>query len=109
MTTPANKIMQTGQWTGSESYRVACSCSDDKCDITAWIDIVPEEDINQVNLSFYVNTISPWYNKSFNRFKAIWSLITNGYVEQEHVMMLDPSTLQSFIDVLEHAKTKVIK
>ena len=53
-----------------------------------WIEVGDESDadLQNVTVTFYVETSSPWYRIS--RWRQIWAMLTRGYAKQEHALIL---------------------
>jgi len=99
--TSANGIMQISEYENSCSYRVACECSDPEHDVTAWIDITPDQDsINVVNVEFYIETTTAWWDAGFSRIRAAWDILVHGYRKEGHTMLLNEQTALNFADAL---------
>ena len=84
---PAQGLMQTGNWPHAKSFRIACECSYNEHAVDAWIE-VSKEYPTEITVEFHVNTYSPFWEKSFNRIKIAWNVLMHGYHKQEHHMLL---------------------
>ena len=83
---PAKGILLQKEFKDSKVYTVACDCGDPAHGVTMWIESNAEIDTDDINLTFYVETVSPWWN--LGRLKQIWQIITTGYLKQEATVIL---------------------
>jgi len=107
---PAHGIMLLDRWPDTDSYRVACSCGDSGHDVTAWIEVKEEQDVQEVEVSFFVHGRSPDWRPGWSRWRAIWNLLWQGHHESENTLLLDrqaalnlSSAIQASIDRLEES------
>ena len=79
---PAQGIMLDRNWGTARSYTIACDCGEPDHFQQMWIEVGDESDadLQNVTVTFYVETASPWY--SVNRWRQIWQMLTRGYVKQ---------------------------
>ena len=80
--------MRLNRWPDADAYRVACSCGDSDHDVTTWIEVQPESDIQEVEITFYVQGRSPHWRPAWNRWRAAWDMLWQGYHESEHTLLL---------------------
>jgi hypothetical protein len=85
---PAVGIMLNRNWGTARSYTIACECGGIDHYPQMWIEVGDESDqeLQNVTVTFYVETSSPWYRVS--RWRQIWSMLTRGYVRQESTLIL---------------------
>ena len=71
--TPAQGIMLNRNWGTACSYTIACECGSRDHSANMWIEVGDESDadLQNVTVTFYVETASPWY--SLNRWQEIVS------------------------------------
>lgn len=100
---PAQGIMQQFDLESYKVYKIACDCGEDEHAISAHIGIEGDEEVELVNISFYVDTYTPWYSSRFNRFKAIWKLLTTGVIELEHHLLLNTQSALNFSATIDQA------
>jgi hypothetical protein len=84
---PAKGITLTGKWPDAVAYRVECECSDPDHAAVVWMEVNGDPEIKNVDLSFYVNTTTPFW--SMSRWQAIWNLLTHGHHQGQHTLLLD--------------------
>lgn len=105
--TPASSILKMSEFKNSVSYRVECNCSTPEHGVNMWVEVDSEEDFKQVNLAFIVQTTTQnACKKTFNRFQAVWDLLTKGYHTSEAYLILDE---QAAINVANTILTDVKK
>ena len=109
--TPAHGIMANADFGDSKSYTITCECTDSKHDVHMWIELNSDEDNRDVEMIFYVNTTTPFWKEGFNRFKAAWDILVNGYREDQHTLILNKqaalnvaSTINKVVKELEGKK-----
>lgn len=85
--TPAKGVMMTGRWSNAVCYHVECECADPDHAVKTWIEVNGDPEVEHVDLSFYVNTTTPVWRAS--RWRAVWNLLTHGYHEAQHTLILD--------------------
>jgi|688.fasta_scaffold1640357_1 hypothetical protein len=95
---PATGIMKTFDNEDSAAYRIACDCHTSDHDINMWVEL--DRDEYNINVSFYVESYTPWWNQYFNRFKVIWKLLTTGYFQREHHTILNSQTALNFANTI---------
>lgn len=99
--TPAVGISQTGHYKDAKSFNVRCDCHSDEHDVNMWIEIQDTDpDVQSVEVSFYVETWSPFWDKHLTRFKMIWNILTKGYHKQEHHLILNKQAATNFANTI---------
>jgi hypothetical protein len=53
------------------------------------IELEGDKDCRDVNMTFYVNTTTPFWKPGFNRFRAAWDILVHGYREDQHTLILN--------------------
>jgi len=101
--TPAQGIMLNRNWGTARSYTIACECGDTDHFPQMWIEVGDENDADfqNVTVTFYVETVSPWYSTS--RWRQIWSMLTRGYVKQESTLILNKQAALNLSTVLRNS------
>jgi hypothetical protein len=87
--TPARGIMLDSNFGDSQVYTIDCDCHDSDHQVHMWIEINGDEDCKDVEMTFYVNTITPIWKPGFNRFKAAWDILFKGYREEQRSLILN--------------------
>jgi hypothetical protein len=103
--TPAEGIMQTGEWRDAKTYVIACECSDSEHQVNMWIEVDGDDETQDVQVGFYVDTWTPFWDSKFNRFKAAWDILFKGVNRQEHHLLLRKQAAVNFAKTIE----KVVK
>ena len=85
--TPAQGIMLDKDFGDAKVYTVACECGDPNHMANIWIEATSDAKVQDVTLTFYVNTESKWW--SINRFQQIWEILSTGYVKTESSIILN--------------------
>lgn len=97
---PAQGIMETYRDANSVSYRVDCACQHDDHSISAWIEVHPERNNQDVEITFYVNTFTPVFASKFARFRAALNILFRGESRQQHEIILNKQTAINFTETL---------
>ena len=100
--TPAAGIMLDRNWGNARSYTIACDCGERDHYPQMWIEVGGEEDANlqNVTVTFYVETASPWYRLS--RWRQIWTMLTHGHVRQESTLILSQQAALNLSTVIRN-------
>ena len=101
--TPAQGIMLDRNWGHARSYTIACECGGRDHFPQMWIEVGDESDaeLQNVTVTFYVETVSPWY--SLNRWRQIWTMLTRGYVRQESALILSKQAALNLSTVIRNS------
>jgi hypothetical protein len=109
--TPAKGIMIDADYGNSKSYTIACDCQDGDHQVHMWIELADDEDNKDVELTFYVNTTTPFWKEGFSRVKAAWDILIHGYREDQHTLILNKqaalnvaSTINKVVEELQGKK-----
>jgi hypothetical protein len=104
---PAEGIMIQKDWGKARSYTVACDCGDHEHNAHMWIEVSPEADVQDITLTFYVQTTNKWWDK--NRFKQIWEIITKGYTKNEATVILSKQGALNLSTVIRNSVNDLSK
>ena len=96
---PAEGILKRNEWGDSVLYQVTCSCGDAGHDHNVWVEVDP--DINDVMVTTYTMQKSKWWEQS--RWRTIWRLLTQGYVEFEATLIMTPQQALNYAETLKTA------
>ena len=101
--TPAQGIMLDRNWGDARSYTIACECGGREHYPQMWIEVGSEDDaeLQNVTVTFYVETVSPWYQLS--RWRQIWTMLTRGYVRQESNVILSKQAALNLSTVIRNS------
>ncbi len=105
--TPAEGIMIQKEWSNAQSYTVACDCGDHEHNVHMWIEVTPEKDVQDVTLTFYVQTTNSWWDKS--RWKQIWEILTKGYTKNEATVILSKQGALNLSTVIRNSVNDLSK
>jgi hypothetical protein len=96
--TPAEGILKRRDWGNAQTYQVVCECQDADHDHNVWV----EADNHCVTVTTYTQQKSKWWEMS--RWRTIWTLLTQGYVEYESSIIM---TQQQALNYAETLKTAI--
>jgi hypothetical protein len=96
--TPAEGILKRRDWGDAQTYQVVCECQDADHDHNVWV----EADNHCVTVTTYTQQKSKWWEMS--RWRTIWRLLTQGYVEYESSIIM---TQQQALNYAETLKTAI--
>lgn len=99
--TPAQGILKHNSWGDSVMYQVACDCMD--TDHMHTVDV--EADENDVTVTVYVKTTTPFWSRS--RWREIWRILTRGYAEYEACIILKEQAALNYANALTSASKDV--
>ena len=106
---PAQGIMINNEYKDSTSYTIACSCYETDHQVHMWIDVDGDALCKDVNLTFYVNTTTPFWKKGFSRIKAAWDILVNGYREDHHTLILNRASALNMAYAISETISKLDK
>lgn len=105
--TPAEGIMIQKDWGKARSYTVACDCGDHEHNVHMWIEAKPEPDVQDVTLTFYVQTTNNWWDK--NRWRQMWEILTKGYTKNEATVILSKQGALNLSTVIRNSVNDLSK
>jgi hypothetical protein len=94
--TPAAGISLSGDYGDATNYKVECACSSPDHAVHMWIELNGDDDAQDIQVGFYADTWTPWWNKYYNRFGCMWTLLTTGIVKYEHHFLLNKQAATNF-------------
>lgn len=106
---PALGIMKTGDWENSKAFRIACDCRHSDHDVNAWVELTNDPDDTSVDISFYVEGTTPFWNTGFSRIRAAWNMLIHGYHQEEHCLILRAQVAKNFITALDKSVKELEK
>lgn len=87
---PAHGISIDGEYKDAVSFNVECDCSNDDHAIKMWIEVSHDNEIPEVEVTFYVTTQTEhFWNNWWSRIKAVYDIIFKGVHKQQHTMLLN--------------------
>ena len=93
--------MSTGSWKDTRSFRVACDCHSTDHDVNAWIEIDPDHEHRTVDVEFFVEGTTPFWQKGFSRVRAAWNMLVHGYHREQHCLILRGQAARNFAAAIE--------
>lgn len=106
---PAEGIMQTGNWPDAHSFHIECECSDPNHAVDMWIEVNPDRETESVALGFYVQGTAPFWQEGWNRFRAAWQVLTQGYYRTENHLILSKQAAVNLTGAVEQSIKKLEK
>ena len=104
---PAEGVMIQKDWGKARSYTVACDCGDHEHNVHMWVEVSPEPDVQDVTLTFYVQTTNNWWDK--NRWRQIWEILTKGYTKNEATVILSKQGALNLSTVIRNSVNDLSK
>lgn len=110
---PLKGIMLDNDYKDAKVYTIACDCHDGDHQVHMWIELDGDKDCQDVNMTFYINTTTPFWKEGFSRVKAAWDILVHGYREDQHTLILNKeaalnvaNTIKKTIKDLQTVSTK---
>ncbi len=98
----AKGILLTGEWSDAKAFHIPCECTDPDHAVDMWIEVDHEQDIDAVNVTFYVKTTNEFWREGYSRIRAAWDILTKGVHTQSNTLILDK---QSALNMAEAIKS----
>lgn len=108
-TVPQRNIMKTGEWSDADAYRVACECHDPDHDLSVWIEVEPDSDVNQVTLTFYKELTTPIWDRGFNRLREACRVLFLGHSRYSASIMLDRKVAENLLHAVQSSIDRLDK
>ena len=105
----AQGIMIDNEYKDGVSYTIACSCSDPDHQVHMWIEVDGDAECNDITLTFYVNTTTPFWKKGFSRLKAAWDILVKGYREDQHSLIFKRDSALNVVLAIKETVVKLDK
>ena len=99
--TPAEGILINRDYGAARHYTITCECCSTDCAHMVWV----EAEDTGVTVTTYTKQKTRWW--SSNRWKLIWTLLTQGYVEYEASIIMTEQQALNYARVLESATVDV--
>lgn len=97
---PAEGIALLHTCTNSANYHIECDCGEPDHSAKMWIEVNNDKEIEQIEVSFYVNTWTPFWELGFSRIKTAWNVLINGTHQQEHCLLLSKQSALNLATVI---------
>ena len=101
--TPAEGILERGNYDNSKSYQVVCSCHDTDHDHHVWV----EAEDSEISVTTHTTQSTRFWSES--RWKTIWTLLTKGHVKYEASIIMTEQQALNYAEVLRNAISDVKK
>ena len=86
---PAKVIMLQHDFGDSKNFKVECDCSSDDHAVYMWIEVSKDDEVDDVEVSFYVTTWTREFWRNWPaRLRAVYEILFKGVHKQEHHMIL---------------------
>ena len=103
---PAQGIMLQHDFGDSKNFKVECDCTSDDHAVYMWIEVNRDEEVQDVEVSFYVTTWTKEFWRNWPaRLRAVYDILVKGVHKQEHHMLLSKQSAMNFA----HAITANVK
>ena len=101
------RIMKTHNFDDAKFYRAACSCTDERCDMTLILEI--DEEIEDITLQLHRDlcyadnwNADHWYERLWYRIKGTLRLLFTGRIEvDDYFMFQGKNQIESFLNALK--------
>lgn len=97
---PAAGISLNQDFIEAATFTVNCDCHDPSHSVNMWISAEPDDEFQEVSVTFYVNAVTPWYEKGFSRLRTAWRVLVHGYHEEEATLMLNKQSAVNFAQTI---------
>lgn len=99
---PAQGIMLQNDFGDSKNFKVECDCSSDDHAVYMWIEVDKDDDVNDVEVSFYVTTWTKEFWRNWPaRLRAVYDILVKGVHKQEHHMILNKQSALNFAETIK--------
>lgn len=99
---PAQGIMLQADFGNSRNFKVECDCTSDDHAVHMWIEVDKDTDVQEVEVSFYVNTWTPCWQGWGQRLQAVYEILFKGVHKQEHHMILNRQAALNLAKTIEN-------
>lgn len=100
---PALGISRSTTYSDAQVYHVECSCTDPDHAVDTWIEVSPDDDIEEIDVTFFVKTNFKRTEGFKDRVKSAWGILFGNGYEQFHNILLKKQTALNFSAALEQA------
>lgn len=98
---PAMGITQTANYSDAKVYKIECDCGSTDHAVNMWIEVDGDQETQDVQVAFYVDTWTPFWESGFNRIKTAWNVLVHGINRQEHHLLLSRQAALNFAEVVK--------
>ena len=96
-------IMQTGEWSDADCYRVACDCHHHDHDLDVWIEVENDKEVREITLTFYKELSTPVWERGFNRFREALRILFTGSSRMAGTIIMKRDVAQNLINTIQHS------
>ena len=96
---PAEGILMHRDYGDAKVYTITCECMDADCTHNVWIEC--EADDFSVTVTTYTQQKTAFWSTS--RWKTIWRLLTQGYVEYSGTIIMREQQALNYSEVIKSA------
>lgn len=100
--TPASGISIERDFGDARVFNAECDCGSDDHAVKMWIEVQRDQDVPDVEVSFYVTT---WTKNFWNnwpaRIRAVYDILFKGVHKQEHHMLLNKQSAINFAQAIK--------
>lgn len=97
----AEGIMLVKDYGNARNYHIECDCGSPDHAAKMWIEVDSDVETQSVEVSFYVTTWTPFWDKNFSRIRAAYEVLFKGVHRQEHHMILSKQAALNLTKALE--------
>lgn len=83
-------------------YNVTCDCGVPEHSVKMWIEAKADSEIENISVSFYVDTYSPYFNSLWDRIKYTFKLLIFGQFKVEHCFLLNKQSALNFSSAIHN-------
>jgi hypothetical protein len=99
--TPAEGILINREYGDAKHYTLTCECCNTDCAHNVWV----EAEDTGITVTTYTQQKTRWWDQS--RWRTIWTLLTQGYVEYEASIIMTQQQALNYAQVLQSAVADV--
>lgn len=96
-------IMQTGDWSDADAYRVACECHSSDHDLDVWIEVESDPEVREITVTFYKELYTPVWESGFNRFREAFRILFTGSSRMSGTIIMKSDVAQNFLDTVQRS------
>lgn len=98
---PAQGISIDADYDNARVFNVECDCTADDHAVKMWIEVNRDQDIPDVEVTFYVTTWTPWFSRWQERVGAALNILFKGVHKQQHSMLLNQQSALNFAEAIK--------
>lgn len=100
---PARSIVQVADWDHAKAFKIVCDCTSDEHTVDAWVEIEADDEVDMLEVTFYVKTWTPFFSSFKERVKAAFNVLFRGVHTQEHSLVLKEQGARNWVAAMEQA------